>query len=169
MTYTQRELTPTEKANKTAVETMHRLALLEMFRSPGVRKFLSHAQAEDNARNLALAAYEKAKTDRYGDPSREAYLAYKNGGGTELDIGRMFDRWLKKALKVDKRKSKLDRPEVQKVAKITNDDRQAFSKALEAHSKGSFKGFTALWLKYLGKGGLLDKASFRSEYLEGGK
>lgn len=106
MTYTRTELTPAQKANKSAVETMQRLALLETFRSAEVRKFMSHAQAEDNARKLALAAHKKAKTDRHGDPNKEALRAYTSGGGTELDTKSKFAKWLRKALKADAKGTK---------------------------------------------------------------
>jgi hypothetical protein len=98
-----RELTPVEKANKAFAESRLRLALMEALRGPEVRKFLSHANKEDAARKLALKAYRKAKDTNSGLPSREAFVAYKNGGGTELPIGRIFDKWLKKALKAEKK------------------------------------------------------------------
>lgn len=101
-----RELTPIEKANKAFEQSRHRLALMEALRGPEVRKFLSHAQAEDKARKLALTAYKKAKASEAESPNREAFLAYKNGGGTELELGRIFDKWIKKALKAEKKGGK---------------------------------------------------------------
>ncbi len=106
MAYTQRELTPVEKANKAFEESRLRLALMEALRGPEVRKFLSRAKTEDTARKSALKAYKKAKASNSELPSREAFVAYKNGGGTELPLGRIFDKWLKKALKAEKKGGK---------------------------------------------------------------